>query len=108
MIIPNAENGSEYTVCKGKSPQNCPICGRQEVAGSISIVLNDWGCNASVCKSCWDSGFKKAYLKASSQSAHNPTVESLTEKKEFHERERRRFMEEAIVSYHKYLKTLRS
>jgi ribosome-binding protein aMBF1 (putative translation factor) len=106
MIIPNAENGSQYTVCKGKNPQNCPICGRQEVEGSISIVLNDWGCNASVCKSCWDSGFNETYAKASSQSPRNSTVESLTEKKQFHERERRRFMEEAVESYHNYLKTL--
>jgi|SRR2546428_9479742 len=106
MIIPNAENGSEYTVCKGVNPQNCPICGRNEVKGSISIVLNDWGCNASVCKSCWDSGFKRTYLQASKLSPHNPTVESLTDKKDFHEHERRRFMEEARVSYHGYLKTI--
>jgi ribosome-binding protein aMBF1 (putative translation factor) len=106
MIIPNAENGSDYTVCKGKNPQNCPICGRQEVNGSISIVLSDWGCNASVCKSCWDSGFGRTYLKAISLSPHNPTVEHLTDQKLFHERERRRFMEEAIESYYKYLKIL--
>jgi len=107
MIIPNEENGSEYTPCKGVRPQNCPICGRQEVKGSISVVLSDWGCGASVCKSCWDSGFKQAYLKAIRLSPHNPTVENLTEKKEFHENERRRFMEEAKASYHNYLKTLR-
>src|SRR5467141_3357635 len=100
MIIPNAENGSDYTVCKGKNPQTCPICGRQEVEGSISIVLNDWGCNASVCNKCWDSGFKRSYLKASKLSPNNPIVESFTAKKEFHERERRKAMEEAIVSYH--------
>jgi ribosome-binding protein aMBF1 (putative translation factor) len=106
MIIPNAENGSEYTPCKGVIPQSCPICGRKEAAGSISVVLNDWGCNASVCKSCWDSGFRKTYLSASKLSPHNSTVENLTEKKEFHDRERRRFMVEARLSYHNYLKTL--
>lgn len=107
MIIPSAD-GSEYTLCKGVNPQDCPICGRQEDKGSISVVLNDWGCNASVCKSCWDSGFKKAYLKASSLHPSNPTVEPLTESKLFHERERRRFMEEANVAYRNYLKSLRA
>jgi ribosome-binding protein aMBF1 (putative translation factor) len=108
MIIPNAENGSEYTICKGVRPQTCPICGRQETKGSISVVLNDWGCNASVCKSCWDSGFKKAYTKAGSLNSHNPTIEQLTERKEFHARERKSFMEQANVNYRNYLKTLRN
>ena|SRR2546425_1202902 len=107
MIIPNAENGSDYTACKGVRPETCPICGRREVAGSISVVLSDWGCKASVCQSCWGSGFKEAYLKAISLNPNNPTVEKLTDKKEFHDRERRRFMAEAKVSYHNYLKTLR-
>ena len=105
MIIPS-EDGSEYTLCKGVHPQDCPICGRKEQEGSFSVVLSNWGCNASVCKECWDSGFEKTYLKSSSLHPHNPTVESLTEQKLVHERERRRFMEEAIAAYRNYLKTL--
>ena len=107
MIIPGAD-GSEYTLCKAVNPQNCPICGRKEENGSISVVLNDWGCNASVCKSCWDFGFKKAYLKSSSFDPHNSIVEPLTAQKLFHERERRRFMEEANAAYRNYLKTLKA
>src|SRR2546422_6044681 len=107
LIIPNAENGSDYTPCKGVRPQDCPICGRKEVEGSISVVLSDWGCGASVCKSCWDSGFKQVYLRASAINPHNPTVENLTKEKLFHDRERRRTMKEAKVAYDNYLKTLR-